>query len=200
MAACSSDDVIEEVKPIVESTDPMRFSNVSDNYQTRTDYTIPNLLKQGFMVSCYKKFGQPDQQTVMPQYEVNYEPYDSWYGEKVSWNYISAESSHQFYQEQYVKFWDYSAFPYRFHAIAPYPVDPSAITLSDKSLTINNPYKMQTSLNGLVTPADAEPHLVAQVQRDGLGNDIDVFANKDITGENHTAHRYVSLPFHHLNS
>lgn len=213
VASCSSDNTIEEVRDITESTDPMRFSNVSANYLTRTDYTIPNLLKQGFMVSCYKKFGQPDQQTVMPQYEVNYEQYDSWYGEKVSWNYISAESSHQFYQEQFVKYWDYSAFPYRFHAVSPAPLSASGLAsgfqLTDKVLKVpaSIPYVYQTSKDGMTTPG-AEPCMVAQVERREDGRDFDLLASngdainpgpKEINnGSGTSLNRFVTLPFHHL--
>ncbi len=215
MAACSSDNVIEEVKPIVEPQDPMRFSNVSDNYQTRTDYSIPNLLKQGFMVSCYKKFGEAGQQEVMPQYEVNYEQYDSWYGETVSWNYISAESSHQFYQEQFEKYWDASAYPYRFHAVSPAPLTASnaltpGFTLTDMLLKVPTPFQYQTSCDGSTTPTDAvaEPCMVAQVERNNEGHDFDLLAqNTDKTGPKEindskglSKIRSVALPFHHLNA
>lgn len=194
-SACSSDSVIEEIREIdVNGTDKLAFTCLKQDVE-QTTRAQSQALTTDFMVSTYKAFSTTSQQTVMQKYEVEYRTSGTaWDGTvRPYWDYTQVDG-------QYEKYWDYSAFPYRFHAIAPYPVDPSAITLSDKSLTINNPYKMQTSLNGLVTPADAEPHLVAQVQRDGLGNDLDVFANKDITGENHTANRYVSLPFHHLNS
>lgn len=211
VASCSSDNTIEEVRDITESTDPMRFCNVSDNYLTRTDYSIPNLLKQGFMVSCYKKFGQTDQQTVMPQYEVNYEQYDSWYGEKVSWNYISAESSHQFYQEQFERYWDYSAFPYRFHAVSPAPLSAlglaSDFQLTDKALKVPIRYEYQTSKDGVTTPG-AEPCMVAQVERRGDGRDYDLLASngdaanpgpREInTASGTSLNRFVALPFHHL--
>lgn len=214
MAACSSDDVIEEVKPIVESTDPMRFSNVIDNYQTRTNYSIPNLLKQGFMVSCYKNFGESNQQEVMPQYEVNYEQYESWYGETVSWNYISAESGHQFYQEQFQKYWDFSAYPYRFNAISPAPLTssntlPVGFKLNDKAFTMPTPFQYQTSKDGVTTPSAeiAEPCMVAQVERRADGRDYDLLArNSDGTSpleinnsNGYSRVRTVALPFHHLN-
>lgn len=214
MAACSSDDVIEEVKPIVESTDPMRFSNVIDNYQTRTNYSIPNLLKQGFMVSCYKNFDKANRQEVMPQYEVNYEQYESWYGETVSWNYISAESGHQFYQEQFLKYWDFSAYPYRFNAISPAPLTssntlPVGFELNDKAFTMPTPFQYQTSKDGVTTPsaAEAEPCMVAQVERRADGRDYDLLARNDdgtspmeINNSNgYSRVRTVALPFHHLN-
>ena len=213
MAACSSDNVIEEVKPIVESTDPMRFSNVIDNYLTRTDNSITNLLKQGFMVSCYKNFGADNQQNVMPQYEVNYEQYESWYGETVSWNYISAESSHQFYQEQFEKFWDLSAYPYRFYAVSPAPLTasntlPSGFKLTDKALNMPIPFQKQTSKDGVTTPSaeTAEPCMVAQVERRADGHDFDLLARnddnsgpKEINNSNGSSKvRHVALPFHHL--
>lgn len=212
MSSCSSDKVVEEIEEIIDSTDPMNFSNVSDNYQTtRTDYTIPNLLKQGFMVSTYKNFGKSNQQTVMSQYEVNYEQYNSWYGEKVSWNYISAESSHMFYQEQYEKYWDQNGYPYRFFAVSPAPLNGNSLVsgfeLTDKSLRVPTYFEYQTSKDGF-TSAGAEPCMVAQVERNEEGHDFDLLAKnperngpKEINnGAGMSNTRSVSLPFYHLTS
>lgn len=208
--SCTSNGVLEEVKDITESHDLMRFSNIHDSYQaTRTDWSIPNLLKQNFLVSTYKNFGKANQQTVMPMYEVNYEDYNSVYG-PVSWNYISSESEHQFYQEQFEKFWDFSAFPYRFFAVSPAPLTngalPSGFILSDQRLTIPMRYEYQTCTDGRTTPG-AEPCLVAEVERNADGRDYDLLdtetngtSPKEINNSSQTKNRTVALPFHHLNS
>ena len=207
--SCTSSNVLEEVKDITESHDLMRFTNINDSYQvTRTDQTIPNLLRQNFMVSCYKNFGTNNQQNVMPMYEVNYEEYTSVYGQ-VSWNYISSESDHLFYQEQFEKYWDYSAFPYRFFAVSPAPIQNGTLTtgfaLTDKQLTIPTRFEYQTCTDGQTTQG-AEPCMVAQVERNATGHDYDLLAKetdgtspKEINIGSHTLNRPVALPFHHLN-
>lgn len=205
--------MLEELEPVkenTESSDPMRFRNVNDNYQaTRTDASIPNLLKQGFMVSSYKSFATELQQTVMPMYEVNYETYNSILGD-VSWNYISKVSSHHFYQEQFEKFWDYSAFPYHFFAVSPAPIQSGALisgfNLTDKELVIPMRYEYQTCTDG-ITSAGAEPCLIAEVERRPDGRDYDLLARnadntypKEINYTTQTLNRIVALPFHHVNS
>lgn len=209
LMSCTSNEVLEEVKDITESHDLMQFSNIHDSYQaTRTDWSIPNLLKQNFLVSTYKGFGTANQQTVMPMYEVNYENYNSAYGQ-VSWNYISSESGHPFYQEQFEKYWDYSAFPYRFFAVSPAPLQGGALasgfTLTDSQLSIPMLYEYQTCTDGQTT-AGAEPCLVAQVERTTTGRDYDLLAKeingtapKEINNSSQTKNRIVALPFHHLN-
>lgn len=211
LMSCTSNEVLEEVKDITESHDLMRFSNIHDSYQvTRTDWSIPNLLHQNFMVSTYKNYGADNQQTVMPMYEVNYEDYNSVYGQ-VSWNYISSESDHQFYQEQFEKFWDFSAYPYRFFAVSPAPVENGALVssdfvLTDKRLTIPMRYEYQTCTDGRTTQG-AEPCLVAEVERNAYGRDYDLLdaetdgtSPKEINNSSQTLNRIVALPFHHLNS
>lgn len=210
MVSCSSDHVIEEVRDITQSTDPMRFSGINNQNQvTRTDPNIPNMLKDNFMVSTYKNFGAANQQTVMSMYEVNYEDYNSVYG-PVSWNYISSESGHQFYQEQFEKYWDFSAFPYRFFAVSPAPIQDGALSpgfiLTDQRLTIPMRYKYQTCTNGRTSPG-AEPCLVAEVVRSTTGQDFDLLdaeidgtSPKEINTSSQTKNRTVALPFHHLNS
>lgn len=209
MMSCSTNEVFEKEKDITESRDLMRFRNIDDNYQvTRTDYSIPNLLKQNFMVSCYKNFGNANQQEVMPMYEANYEDYNSVYGQ-VSWNYISSESNHLFYQEQYEKYWDYSAYPYRFFAVTPAPIQNGVLnagfSLTDKHLNVPMRFEYQTCTDGKTTPG-AEPCLVAEVERDQTGHDFDLLAKaddgtypKEINASSQTMNRTVALPFHHLN-
>lgn len=189
------------------STDPIGFtcSSQQDEVQQTTRASV--LLTSDFMVSTYKAFAQTKQQTVMENYHVEYKTTGTaWDGnQRPYWDYTQVSG-------QYEKFWDYSNFPYRFHAIAPYPSDPSGITLGDVSLQINSPYHAQTCHNGMVTPTNtvAEPHLVAQVQRTREGNDYDLLAHDPVTLATPTLiqnnlgstalNRYVALPFHHLNS
>lgn len=212
MASCTSEHVIEEVPVIVDKPDLMRFSGINDQTQiTRTDNTIPNLLKQNFMVSCYKSFGSSNQQEVMPMYEVNYEPYTASNGEQTSWNYISADTDHMFYQTQYEKYWDYSAFPYRFSAVTPAPVQNQKLAagfeLTDQHLFVPARFEYQTCTNGICT-SGAEPCMVAQVSRMDDGRDFDLLAHddddpslpKEINTASQTLNRSVALPFHHLNS
>ena len=114
---------------------------------------------------------------------------------------------------QYEKFWDFSAFPYRFHAIAPFPANPTGYVLSDKSLEIPAPYYYQTCHNGMVqtigtngkpTSDPAEPHMLAQVHRDAAGHDTDLLARTndqvELNNNSSSLNREVWMPFHHLNS
>ncbi len=191
LAACSSESTIEEVKNITESTDPMRFtgSGVSEEVEIPTRASAP--LTTGFMVSCWKAYGIASQQDVMEKYRVEYKV-DGW-SNKSSWNYVGVNG-------QYEKYWDYSNFPYRFHAIAPSPANPNNFILKDNKLTISATYKSQTCHNGTITNPDAEPYLLAQVQRNTDGSDHDIFAGKEIGNGSTTKNREVALPFHHLNS
>lgn len=209
MASCTSEHVIEEVPVIVDKPDLMRFSGINDQTQiTRTDNTIPNLLKQNFMVSCYKSFGSSNQQEVMPMYEVNYEPYTASNGEQTSWNYISADTDHMFYQTQYEKYWDYSAFPYRFNAVTPAPVAGGQLTsgfvLSDTQLNVPTKFLYQTCCDGQISEG-RETCMVAQVERRGSGRDYDLLDSddegnypKEINALSQSKNRFVALPFHHL--
>lgn len=198
-AACTTDKVLEEVEDISGSTDPMRFTVTKENLTP--DQRAANPLTSGFMVSAYKLYGQDNQQTVMPQYEVRYHVLgDAWNGRTYSsWTYDDVKG-------QNLRYWDYSAFPYRFNAIAPYPANPAGFVLTDQSLKINVPYSAQTCINGMVTPADnaAEPHLLSQVQRGTDGKDTDLLALSDdktvINDGSTTKNRDVWMPFHHLNS
>lgn len=207
--SCSSNSVLQETEDISQAKDPIRFRDVNGDYQaTRTNQSIPNLLQQNFMVSCYKNFAKELQQTVMPMYEVNYETYNSQYGE-VSWNYIPQPNGHQFYQDQFERFWDMSAFPYRFFAVSPAPLQSNALisgfSLTDKELVIPMRYEHQTCTDG-VTTAGAEPCLVAEVERRTTGRDYDLLVKaadntypKEINNSSQTLNRIVALPFHHLN-
>lgn len=201
LSACSSESTINEVEDISGSTDPLRFTIVKESEAQMPGTRASQPLTSGFMVSCYKNYAEANQQVVMSKYEVRYHVTgDAWNGRTYSyWTYDDVKG-------QFLRFWDYSAFPYRFNAIAPYPANPASFTLNDRSLRIPTPYSAQTCLNGMVTPADdvAEPHLVAQVQRNTDGTDHDLLANDpaktEINNSSVTKSRDVWMPFHHLNS
>lgn len=199
LASCTSGRVLEEEEDITGSTDPMRFTVTKEGLNN--SQRAVNLLNSGFLVSCYKNYHTPQQQTVMPQYEVLYHTSGTFWDGTVTkyWTYDDVKG-------QFLRFWDYSAFPYRFNAIAPCPANTASYVLSDQALTIPVAYSAQTCHNGLVTPDDitAEPHLVAQVQRGTDGRDFDLLAldddKKEINTGSTSKNRDVWMPFHHLNS
>lgn len=211
-SACTSDKVLEEIPEIdLNGTDPLKFTTmaVDNEAQQNTRANRQPSLTTGFMVSTYKGFMQSNQQTVMTNYNVEYKTTGTaWDGNvRPYWDYTQVPG-------QYEKYWDYSAFPYRFHAIAPCPDNATGYILGDKHLKINAPYYYQTCHNGLVqtrqvngdpTDAPAEPHILAQVQRNQDGTDQDLLARDpekvDLNNDGaHTLNREVWMPFHHLNS
>lgn len=211
-SACTSDKVLEDIPEIdLNGTDPLKFTTmaVDNEAQQNTRANRQPSLTTGFMVSTYKGFMQPNQQTVMTNYNVEYKTTGTaWDGNvRPYWDYTQVSG-------QYEKYWDYSAFPYRFHAIAPCPDNAAGYILGDKQLKINAPYYYQTCHNGLVqtrqvngdpTDAPAEPHILAQVQRNQDGTDQDLLARDpekvDLNNDGaHTLNREVWMPFHHLNS
>lgn len=210
LSACTRHKELDPVKNITESTDPMRFSTQdSDLESSATKASTP--LREGFMVSCWKSFGDSDQQTVMGDYQVIYKT-SAWYNSS-QWGYVG--SAGEFYQDQYEKYWDYANFPYRFHAISPAPVSGgskiSGFRLTDSELVIPTSveFKMQTLSNvgGVLTvqPASTaspkpEPYIVAQVHRDELGKDTDIISGLQINDASDTKNRSVAIPFHHLTS
>ena len=205
-ASCANQGVLEEIEEIdLNGTDPLAFTCVLQNneteHQTRAN---AQALTTDFMESTYKAFDLAAQQLVMHRYHVEYKTSGTaWDGTiRPYWDYTQVSG-------QYAKFWDFSAYPYRFNAVAPYPANPAEIlTLTDRDLHIAAPYKMQRSHNGLVSPTDAEPYLVAQLQRNSDGHDYDLMLDtdnennptKEIPSANYTRNRYVPLPFHHINS
>ena len=197
-SACSAESTIQEEEDISGSTDPLRFTIVRESEAQTPTTRAAQELTTGFIVNTYKAYGLSNQFTVMNAYNVEYKTTGTaWDGNvRPYWDYTTVSG-------QYVKYWDYSAFPYRFHAVAPYPTNPAHLTMSDTQLTINAPYRMQTSHNGMVLPTDAEPYVVAQVQRNSDGRDYDLIATNhptEINTNSQTRNRYVELPFHHLNS
>lgn len=200
--SCSNGATIEKIEEIdINGKDPLAFTCLTDNSEQEHNTTrAAQLLTTDFVVSTYKAYNTPNQYPVMTDYHVEYKTSGTaWDGNvRPYWDYTKVTG-------QYEKYWDYSAFPYRFHAVAPYPTNPAHVTFNDKALTINAPYSMQTSLNGMVTPTDrvAEPYLAAQLQRNPDGRDYDLLSTNhplEINTGSQARNRYVALPFHHLNS
>lgn len=208
LTSCSSDKVVEEIEEKEVGTDPMRFTcKLQENASSaRTAVTrASTTFDKDFVVSTYKSFLSDNQQTVMDAYHVAHATSGTDWDDDVSHNWYYKDVDGQI-----ERYWDYSAFPYRFHAVAPYPADKSKITLTDTQLEINATYKMQTCSDGVKTnPVDseAEPYWVAQVQRATDGKDYDVMAGGNSTGReitnssnSTTLSRNIAMPFHHLNS
>lgn len=189
----------------ITSTDPMRFTRVAEQDATHHAATRASApLTTGFRVATYKAYATSAQQTVMPQYEVEYKTSGSaWDGTvRPYWEYENVNGQH-------LCFWDYSNFPYRFHAIAPCPPK-GQYNLNDKDLRIYGAYYAQKCHNGMITcikdgvaASAAEPYMIAQVQRNADGKDYDLLSredNKEINTTSASRNRDVELPFHHLNS
>lgn len=197
--SCSSDTTLSETdEGGTDSTDPMSFTcQLTQSEQLTRAVT---LLQSDFAVSTYKAFATSRQYTVMERYHVEYKTTGSaWEGSlKPYWDYTGVAG-------QYVKYWDYSHFPYRFHAVSPYTAS-DAVSFDDKNLRISARYSCQTVHNGMVTPDDrtAEPYIVAQLHRDIAGKDHDLLAidesKSHINNSTTTRGREVWMPFHHLNS
>ena len=194
-ASCGSDKTIEEIQEITkDGTDPLRFGKISETTSSATRASSD--LTSDFMVSTYKAYNKSSQQVVMDKYIVKYSV-DGW-NNTSKWDYTGVEG-------QIERYWDYENFPYRFHAIAPCPTSKEGFTLNDKSILIPTPFKYQTVVDGNVSPADteAEPYMVAQVERGTDGIDKDIFDGGTQIGDENsstTLNRRVALPFHHLNS
>lgn len=205
LSACSSDTTIHDVEEQHDDV-PMQFSQAAINSPaTRADGTSHNL-EQGFLVSCWKAFGKAKQQVVMDKYEVKYKQ-DLW-NNSSRWDYVGTKSTSTdgYYQDQYQRYWDASAFAYRFYAITPCPPhdEIKTFTLTDKQLVIPETvsFVSQTCENGTCS-AVSEPYSVAQVEcPDGSNNnDKDLLNNNTQINKSATTFtRYVALPFHHITS
>ena len=205
LMACSSDSTIWE-EDSYEGV-PMQFSQAAiSNPVSRSSST--NYLTQGFLVSCWKGYNTDKQFITMDKYEVKYQsiPWDN----LSKWDYVGS-TSEGYYQPQIERYWDISAFPYRFYAITPCPsaADIANFTLSDERLVIPTSvaFAYQTCTNGVLT-AGAEPYMPAEVECiDGSNvNDFDLLTGNTIqkdrtmNGATTDYERYVALPFHHLTS
>ena len=197
LIACSSSTTLSEIEENTDSTDPLGFTCQLTQDEPRSRAT---LLTSDFIVSTYKAFATEKQFTVMDRYHVEYKTTGTaWDGTiRPYWDYTGV-------QGQSEKYWDYSHFPYRFHAVAPYPA-PGEVSFDHKDLRINAAYRHQTCINGLVQPtaSEAEPYVAAQLHRATDGRDHDILAidasNSHLNNSTTTRHREVWMPFHHLNS
>lgn len=183
LASCSSDTTITDI-PDYEEHDPLTFSVASSS--TSVSRAASHELEQGFLVSTYKLYGTVQQQTVMDRYEALYstDEANKYHGSK--WNTVGEIGAYNdpksLYQTQYERYWDLSAFPYRFHAITPCPKTSvnALITdfeLSDKELIIPGTYtdggstkyilyQSQTAKDGVADPEYIpDPYMIAQVER-----------------------------------
>ena len=221
LTGCSSDGTIVDIPDYVEQ-DPLTFSVASSS--TSVSRAASHELEQGFMVSTYKLYGSVQQQTVMYRYEALYstDEANKYHGSK--WNTVGEKGADpsSLYQTQYERYWDLSAFPYRFHAITPCPKTSvnTLITdfkLSDKKLIIPaitaTKYESQTADDGVVTPATVtDPYMISQVERDANGVDWDLLqpqfeadgtlkaTRTKISETTANFTRAVPLRFHHINS
>ena len=194
LASCSSDGTITDIPDYVEQ-DPLTFSVASSS--TSVSRAASHELEQGFMVSTYKLYGSEQQQKVMDCYEALYstDEDNKYHGSK--WNTVGEIGAYDdpksLYKTQYERYWDLSAFPYRFHAITPCPKQATVnalitdFKLSDKELKIpgnyQDPegtykyisYQSQSVNDGVVSPSYVEdPYMIAQVERDSVGRDWDL--------------------------
>ena len=204
LASCSSDTTITDIPDYVEQ-DPLTFSVASSS--TSVSRAASHELEQGFLVSTYKLYGSEQQQTVMYRYEALYNVGPLYNGSK--WNTVGNKGADNdpksLYKTQYERYWDLSAFPYRFHAITPCPKQATAnalitgFKLSDKELIIpgnyQDPegtykyisYQSQSVTDGVVSPSYVEdPYMIAQVERATDGTDWDLLqpqfdANGNVT-------------------
>ena len=206
LASCSSDGTIVDIPDYVEQ-DPLTFSVASSS--TSVSRAASHELEQGFMVSTYKLYGSEQQQKVMDRYEALYstDEANKYHGSK--WNTVGEKGADDdpksLYKTQYERYWDLSAFPYRFHAITPCPKQATVnalipgFELSDKELIIpgnyQDPegtykyisYQSQSVTDGVVSPSYVEdPYMIAQVERATDGTDWDLLqpqfdANGNVT-------------------
>lgn len=224
LASCSSDTTITDI-PDYEEHDPLTFSVGTSS--TSVSRAASHELEQGFMVSTYKLYGSKQQQKVMECYEALYstDEANKYHGSK--WNTVGKQGADNdpssLYQTQYERYWDLSAFPYRFHAITPCPKQATVnalitdFELSDKELKIPaitaTKYESQTADDGVVTPATVtDPYMIAQVERDANGVDWDLLqpqfeadgtlkaTRTKISETTANFTRAVPLRFHHINS
>lgn len=173
---------------------PMSFAaSDNDGAVTRATYTD---LTTDFMVSTYKSYGSGNT-LVMDKYKVNYKQ-DGW-NNILKWDYTVVDG-------QYIKYWDYSNFPYRFHAIAPCPTDKTGFVLTATELKIpagSDNIDYQTCVNGTPTNNADPKYYIAQVQRNKTAEntDKDIISGEDINRNNgNELNRIVTMVFHRLTS
>ena len=209
LASCSSNTMSEEEQQIEPAGTPMRFSAPAVGKMDTRVTRASESLTTGFLVSTYKGYGTTDRQEVMKQYEALYQP-DGWSSTGAKWNTVGTTAD-GFYQTQYEKYWDTSAFPYEFFAIAPAPVkDGSVISgfeLTATNVKIGAATEGQTVADGVVTPTSpATEYLLSQMERRKNGSDatktddMDMLTGTRIGNGGDSPTKAVPLPFHHLSS
>lgn len=197
-AACSSDTTVTEVK-VIDTRPPMVFGTSSASASTETEVTRADVLEtvhKDFKVGVWKAFGLSGQQSVMDGYKVDY----------TSTAKTDAPDGYNWYYEgvnnQILRYWDLSAFPYEFRAVAPY-LSGATITSTGITVDVNSkPFKAQCLEGETYKPTNdvSEACMVAHVSRAKDGSnyvDRDIIKQSEIssTGD---ATREVNLPFHHL--
>ncbi len=210
MASCSSNTALDEQPtPHEDLGTPLRFSSPAvGTMESRT--RASESLKSDFLVSTYKNYGSSTaQEEVMHQYEAKYKT-DTWNTTNTSWNTVGTTAD-DFYQEQFEKYWDTSAYPYEFLAVAPAPIENKAIktgfSVIDGKVQITSTITGQTVTDGMLTPeaASSPEYLLSQMERKRKDadatqtEDIDKLTNTAI-GSNTSPTGKVPLPFHHLTS
>lgn len=189
--ACSSDSIINDVEE-PQGQVPMQFSQAAVEAPSITRaLTRGTTLKQGFMVSAWKKYGAKDMQVVMNDYKVEYDT------ETKKWNYVGVNNQPQ-------RYWDLSAFPYEFQAVTPYL---STAAINENGVVVDvaeHPFQAQTYVEDQynVSAKESEQFLVANVSRQKIDKryeDTDYIKNSHINIEGEaSATRMVALPFHHV--
>ena len=205
LTACTADSTIQE-EDVVDESAPMQFSQAAiTSAVTRAGSS--NALTTGFLVGCFKGLGEGiynNPQVVMDNYEVLYSS-NAWAGVS-KWDYVGT-TNNGYYKNQVQRYWDTSAFPYQFYAVAPCPshTDISGFVLTNTtfSMPVSAKYSYQTCNNGVVS-GGLDPYSIAQVQCSDVDNthDKDLINGNTIvkSGATTSYDRYVALPFHHLTS
>lgn len=207
LTACTSDSTIQE-EDVDDGRVPMQFCQTVMSARVSRAATTTNYLAQGFLVSSWKGFGTGKQYLIMDKYEVKYQT-DPW-ANLSKWDYVGSKAD-GYYKTQIERYWDATAFPYRFYAITPCPaaadIDNFTLTTTALEIPTTVSYVYQTSNNGTLTTG-SEPYMPAQVECPDGSNvkDVDLLnntvINKDRTqnGATTSYDRYVALPFHHITS
>lgn len=192
LTACTVDSTIQN-EDVYDNQTPMAFGTslaTSESAATRAATSLAD----GFKVGTWKKYNQAGQQLVMDGYQVNYNADATTY----RWYYEGVNN-------QVLRYWDLSAYPYEFRAVSPYFAGATISTSGlDLDLSAHRPFMAQTYLNGVynVTNNESEPCVVAQVcrkQNGSLYEDYDEIKSTEINTEGKAnAVREVQMPFHHL--
>lgn len=177
--------------------------------ETRTTTRASSALASDFLVSVYKAYKTGGQQTVMDQYQARYIA-SGWSGTAAKWNTVGTTAD-DFYKNQTEKYWDTSAFPYGFLAIAPAPVSGTSVAdgfaVNDKEIKLKCDWQSQSVKDGVITHAAPSPeYVVAQMKRQTNAtdathtDDVDLIMGSTIGNGGDSPTKSVPLPFHHLSS